>query len=245
MRIQLINPNTTASMTQKMCAAAQSVAHQGTIILGYTPAHGPVSIEGYFDEAVAAVGVCEAIMDAREHAFDGHIIACFGDPALLAARELSRVPVIGIAQAAFHYASLISERFVVVTSLARTIPLAKHLLKSYGFEQQCAGVTACELSVLDIEQCTGVPEVMRDACLDAIQKNSADALVLGCGGMADWVKELESVLGIPVVEGVCAATVMLESLHAMGLKSAKNGHLAYPLSKQFDGRFAQWSNVSL
>jgi allantoin racemase len=65
------------------------------------------SIEGHFDEAIAAVGVLEQIRPAASRAFRA-VIACFGDPGLLAARELAQGPVIGIAEAAMHMATLVA-----------------------------------------------------------------------------------------------------------------------------------------
>jgi allantoin racemase len=68
----------------------------------------------------------------------GHVIACFGDPGLLAARELADKPVVGIAEAAMHMATLVATRFSIVTTLPRTLVIARHLLHQYGFERHCA-----------------------------------------------------------------------------------------------------------
>ena len=89
-RIQVINPNTSLAMTETIGAAARAVAALGTEILAVCPRAGVPSIEGHFDEAIAAVGVLEQIRAGREQGVDGHVIACFGDPGLLAARELLR-----------------------------------------------------------------------------------------------------------------------------------------------------------
>jgi allantoin racemase len=104
MRIVVINPNTTASMTRKIGEAARAVAAPGTKIVACNPAGGPVSIEGHYDEAVSAVGVLEEVLRGEAEGADGYVIACFGDPGLLAAREAARGPVLGIAEAAMHAA---------------------------------------------------------------------------------------------------------------------------------------------
>ena len=57
MEIRIINPNTTASMTEKIGRAAQDVAATGTVITAINPADGPASIEGYYDEAFAVPGL--------------------------------------------------------------------------------------------------------------------------------------------------------------------------------------------
>ena len=126
MHIRVINPNTTQAMTATIESAAKSVAAPSTRITATQPSSGPVSIESHFDEAVSALGVVEEVLAGEREATDAYIIACFGDPGLYAARELTRAPVIGIAEAAFHIASLISTRFSVVTTLPRTAIIAEH-----------------------------------------------------------------------------------------------------------------------
>src|SRR5690606_40360212 len=132
------------------CAAA--AAGPGTTVRAVTPSMGPASIESHYDEALAVPGLLAEIARAeQEGSADGYVIACFGDPGLDAARELARGPVVGIAEAAFHAASMVARRFSVVTSLGRTVGRAHELLDRYGFAAACAGVHACEIPVLALE----------------------------------------------------------------------------------------------
>lgn len=80
MKILLVNPNTTASMTQAIAAAARAVAAPGTRVLATQPGFGPVSIESHYDEAVAAAGVAEQVRLAAADPPDATVLACFGDP---------------------------------------------------------------------------------------------------------------------------------------------------------------------
>ena len=84
MRILIVNPNTTVSMTRKIEAAARAVAVAGAEITATNPAYGPPSIEGYYDEVFAIPGMIEEMR--RAEAFDACIIACFDDTGLEAAR---------------------------------------------------------------------------------------------------------------------------------------------------------------
>lgn len=237
--IQVINPNTSEAMTATIAAAARVVAAPGNEILAVCPQEGAPSIEGHFDEAVAALGVLEQVRLGREAGVDGHIIACFGDPGLLAARELARAPVIGIAEAAMHFATLVATRFSIVTTLPRTLVIARHLLHQYGFERHCAGLHAIDLPVLALEDGSGVAqEKVRAQCIQAIERDGSGAVVLGCGGMADLARQLTHELGVPVIDGVSAAVKMIEALAALGLRTSKQGDLAYPLAKPLSGRFA-------
>ena len=97
MKIKLINPNTTRSMTDLIAQAGRDVAAPGTEILAATSRSGPASIEGHFDEAMSVLGLVDEILEGPKA--DAYIIACFGDPGLMAAREITDAPVLGIAEA--------------------------------------------------------------------------------------------------------------------------------------------------
>ncbi|TCO76015.1 allantoin racemase [Plasticicumulans lactativorans] len=242
MQIRVINPNTTAAMTAKIGRAAQAVAAPGTQIVAVNPASGPVSIESHFDEAVSAIGVADEVRRGEAEGADGYVIACFGDPGLLAARELARGPVVGIAEAAFHMATMIATHFSVVTTLGRTCVIAEHLLHAYGFERHCRRVRAAEIPVLDLEDpASGAYTRIVEECLRARDEDGVGAIVLGCGGMADLASAIGRDIGIPVVEGVTAAVKLAESLVALKLGTSKHGDLALPLPKPFTGMFAHYS----
>lgn len=244
MHIRVINPNTTAGMTATIGEAATRIASPGTQISTTQPDDGPVSIESHFDEAISAVGVLEQVLAGEREGVDAYVIACFGDPGLMAARELTRAPVIGIAEAAFHMATLISTRFSVVTTLGRTGIIAEHLLEQYGFRHHCRRVRAAEIPVLDLEE-SGDAALNRiiDECRRARDEDSIGAIVLGCGGMADLTDTIAQEVGLPVVEGVTAAVKLAEALVGLGLGTSKHGDLAFPRPKPFTGRFEDFSNL--
>src|SRR3982750_1764322 len=98
MKIKIINPNTTWSMTDKIGECARKGAFPGTEVVAVSPAMGPASIEGYYDEAMSVPGILNEIRKGEAEGVDGYVIACFGDPGLYAAREAARGPVIGVAE---------------------------------------------------------------------------------------------------------------------------------------------------
>src|SRR2546427_6267445 len=119
MRIKVINPNTTESMTRKIGEAARAAAAVGTEIVACNPAGGPVSIEGHYDEAVSVLGLLDEVRKGEAEAIDGYVVACFRDPRLLAFRGVARGPVLGIAEAAMHAAAFGATGVSIVTTRAR------------------------------------------------------------------------------------------------------------------------------
>lgn len=234
MQIKVINPNTTESMTATIAAAARAVAAPGTGILSATSRAGAVSIEGHYDEAMSIIGLVEAINESPEA--DAYIIACFGDPGLMAAREIATGPVLGIAEAAMHAASFIATGFSVVTTLERTRIIAEHLVRNYGMEHHCRRVRATDIPVLELENPhSNARALILAECERAIVEDKSGAIVLGCAGMADLNQFLERKLGVPVIDGVTAAVKFAEALVSLGLKTSKRGDLAYPLAKPYKG----------
>lgn len=240
MRILVINPNTTASMTGKIGKAATSVASSGTEIVAVNPADGPPSIEGYFDEVFAVPGIIAEMRKAP--AADAYVIACFDDTGLDAARCATEAPVIGIGEAAFHLASLVAGKFSVVTTLARSVPAIEHNLAKYGLSSRCAKVRSSEVAVLELERPgSNARHRISDEIARAIREDHAEAIVLGCAGMADLAHSLSQEHGVPVLDGVVCAITLAESLFKVGLKTSKIGGYAAPRGKRFAGIFASAS----
>jgi allantoin racemase len=231
--ILVVNPNTTASMTAAIGRAAERVAAPGTRITAVNPETGPESIEGYYDEALALRGLLAEVARGEQRGVAGHVLACFDDTGLDAARALARAPVVGIGEAAFHAASLIAGKFSVVTTLSRSIPAIEQNLVKYGLAARCGRVRASEVPVLALEK-REVDACKRiDAEIEAAKREDrAEAIVLGCAGMVDYVAELSARHAVPVVDGVTAAVVLVEALVRLGLATSKVGGYAYPLPKR-------------
>ena len=227
MRILVLNPNTTASMTEKIGAAARRVASAETEIIAMNSANGPASIEGFYDEAMSLAGMLAVIRNTPD--FDAVVIACFDDTGLDAARCLTDKPVIGIGEAAYHMASMISNKFSVVTTLARSVPALEHNLHRYGLISRCSRVRSSEVAVLDLEHpgsdaCNRISaEISR-----AISEDRAEAIVLGCAGMADLVDALGKEHGLPVLDGVVCAIGLAEAMVKLKLLTSRHGGYSPP-----------------
>jgi allantoin racemase len=236
MRILVVNPNTTASMTEAIGEAARSVASAGTEIEALNPAMGPASIEGFYDEAFAVPGLLAEIVAGASRGADAAVIACFDDTGLDAARTAVSIPVLGICEAALAAAGMVATKISVVSTLPRSIVPLEHLVRKYGFADR-ARVHAADIPVLGLED-AGAGARLREAIRAAIEADRSDAVVLGCAGMASLAQALSAELGVPVVDGVSAAVRFAEALAGLGLKTSKAGAYAAPLAKPYTGLLA-------
>lgn len=228
MRIAVINPNTTASMTDRIAAAARRVASLGTEILGRQPSLGPEAIEGPFDGALSVPGLLREIVAAEADGADAHVIACFDDTGLDAARAIATRPVIGIGEASFHAVSLVAHSFCVVTTLSRSAPVIEDNILRYGFSRRCRRVFATDIPVLELENpASGAVEKISDF-IRMGKEIGAEGVALGCAGMAEFALDLQRMHDIPVIDGVTAAIGLAETLVRCRLSPSKSGIWAPP-----------------
>jgi allantoin racemase len=220
-------------MTQDIGEEARRYARPGTEIEVTHPAWGPRSIEGHYEDEVAAVATVETIRD-QAAAYDGVVIACYGDPGLFAAREISPVPVVGIAEASMLMACTVAHRFSIVTVLPRVKPLLEDTVRLHGLESRCASIRTTPLTVLDCERDPSAAErEIVKASKAAIAEDGAEAICLGCAGMGPLDKSVMDAVGIPVLDGVACAVKMVEGLVDYGLSTSRVAAFKEPEEKEF------------
>lgn len=211
MRILFINPNATASMTDKIEAAARAAAGPGTTILAATNLAGPPSIQGPADGDAAEPGLLALIRDKEAEA-DAFVIACFDDTGLDRARALTAKPVTGIGEAAMRTAGAAGRSFSVVTTLSVSVPVIETNVRAYGLQAACRRVRASEVPVLALEEPgSAARETVAAEIEAALAEDRPGAIVLGCAGMADLADEFSARFGLPVLDGVVCAVKALEA----------------------------------
>ena len=244
MKIKVINPNTTMEMTEGIGEAARSVARADTEIVAVSPDFGPDSIESYYDEQVAACGVLDEVRKGEGEGADAYVIACYGDPGLHAAREMTEKPVVGIAEASFYTASMVAARFSVVSVIPRIRTMLQEMVHGYGMAERIVAIRTTPLYVLDIERDPeGSMEKLRDEVRRSVAEDDAEAVCLGCAGFARFAAELEAELGVPILDGVVCATKQAELLVELGLKTSKRKTYRPPERKRFTGMFSHFGTT--
>ena len=232
MRVHVVNPNASDGMTAGIAAAAEAAAPPGVTVITTGAEGGPLSIEGPLDGARAVPWMLQRIEQTEATGVDAHVIACFDDTGLDAARCLARAPVVGIGEAAAHCATMLADRFAIVTSVPEALPVLRGNLGRYGLLVRRAGLRAAGVPVLDID--AGTPEAIsaiRRETRAAIEEDGADAILLGCAGMATLAAALSDEFGCPVIEGISAGLALAAALAGAGLRTSKRGGYAAPRQK--------------
>ncbi len=234
MKILAINPNTSREFNRTLLRTAREYALPTTKVKILSPGSGPKSIEGIYDEALSVMGTLELFID-HEKEFDGFILACFSDPlAVYAIREITKKPVLGIAESSIHLACLLGNKFSIVTTNDRWQPLRWEAVRKYGVESRCASVRTTGLRVLDLEDQEGgtVEAAIERESMAAVKEDGAEVICLGCAGMSGLDKKLQERLGVPVLDGFVCALKLLEVFDQYGLTHSKSKTYSAPLYKE-------------
>lgn len=237
MKIKIINPNTTRYMTDNIEICGKNAASEGTEVYAVSPQTGPDSLESYVDEAVAVPGVlAEIVKGDREENADAYIIACFCDPGLHAAREITNKPVIGIAEAGIAVAKMLAPNFSIISVLDRSRETVWDTVHMHGADRNCRSIRSTGLGVLDFDKDPqkGL-EALRQQSELAVTDDGAECILLGCAGFVGFVENLRKQLGVPVYDGVAPAVKMAEALYGLHASTSKIRTWSKPEKKEYKG----------
>ena len=241
MNLCIINPNTTESMTETIRRTAIKFCNDNTKLIVTNPECGPESIEGYYDAAFCIPGL---ISEIKKHpAADAYIIACFDDTGLDAARTLTEKPVIGIGEASYHVASLLAGNFSVITTLDVSVLPLKHNILKLGLDRLCVNVSSVQIPVLEIERAdTSSVARLEKEIERTIEKDGAEAIILGCAGMTKLTTCLEQKFKLPVIDGISSAVVLAEGLGKLAKSTSKIGSYSFPRQKHYAGNLSSFQS---
>lgn len=236
MKIKIINPNTSWSMTRECEEIAKMYAAEGTEVYAVSPPTGPDCIESMYDEVLSVPGVIsEIIKGDREEGADAFIIACFGDPGLEAAREVTDKPVIGIAQAAITMSRLMAPNFSIVYVLDRSQKIIENVLHLHNAEKECCSIRSIGMGVLETADREKLERRLYEESKKCVDEDGAECILLGCAGYVSFAKILTEKLGVLVLDGVVPAVKLAEAAVSMGVKIPKKTICAFPDKKEILG----------
>ena len=231
MNILLLNPNTTTDVTQLLVDAAGLVANSGTVLV---PLTAPRGVPYIATRAEAQIGGAIALeMLAEHHAgCDAAIIAAFGDPGLLGARELFPMPVVGMAEAAMLSACMLGRRFSIITFARALAPWYEDCVAMHGLGDRCAGVRALDgpfRSLANVQE--EKADLLVALAREAVERDAADVCILSGAPLAGLAYRVADRIPVPLVDPLGAAVKQAEALVALKPRKAQVGTFRRPDAK--------------
>lgn len=235
MRLLVINPNISDSVTALIEAEARRSAEPGTELTMRTAAFGVAYIETRFEALIGAYATAQ--LAAEHHAgHDAVIVAAFGDPGLSALREALPVPVLGMTESALATACLLGHRFSIVAISQRIQAWYREMVESHGLIGRLASIRALDRPLASIG---GVQDEHADAllalCERAVREDGAEVIVLAGAPLAGLARTLRGRLPVPVVDGVSSAVRHAATLVTLAPGRATAGSFAPPPAKPHHG----------
>ena len=166
MKILLYNPNTSESITKTLFDTAKLVVSEGTTLIPMTAEKGFPYISTKPEALITGTTVLETIAKYNSE-YDAIIIAAFGDPGLIAARDLFNIPIIGLGEAAMLSACLFGKKFSIISFTNAMSSWYEESVEILGLQSRYAGFRAIEGVVLAIDQ---IQSLQKDALISSAQK---------------------------------------------------------------------------
>ena len=235
MRLLLINPNISDSVSELIRAEAQRSASPGTEVEVLTAPFGVAYIETRFEALVGAYATAQLAAEHCDRA-DAIVVAAFGDPGLAGLREVMPVPVTGMTEAALASAHLLGHRISIIAISQRIQAWYREVVEACGFGSRLASIRALDRPISAIG---GVQEehaqALKALAERAVDEDGAEVIILAGAPLAGLARSLEGQLPVPVVDGVSSAVRHAETLAALQPGRAVKGSFALPPVKPHKG----------
>ena len=211
-RILILNPNTTASVTELVTRHARAVLGDTIECVPATARFGANYISNEAAYAIAGHSALDGVAEYGQGC-DAVLLACFGDPGLFALREVSDAPVVGLAEASMRAAAREAGRFSIVTGGERWGPILERLAQALGYADALAGIRTIALTgaqaAADPDAAVGV---LADECRAARDQAGGGAVILGGAGFAGLAARVTPLAGFPIIDSVLAGAREAEAL---------------------------------
>ena len=228
MRLLIINPNISDSVTALIETEARRSASPDTQITTLTAAFGVAYIETRFEALIGAFATAQL---AAEHhtGHDAVIIAAFGDPGLAGLREALPIPVLGMTESALATACLLGHRFSIIAISQRIQAWYREVVEANGLIGRLASIRALDLPLASIGSVQADHlEALRSLCEKAVCEDGAEVIILAGAPLAGLARALNRHLPVPVVDGVSSAVQHAQTLVALQPGKATQGSFSSP-----------------
>lgn len=220
LKIRWINPLGNSDYDQVMATLIAQIKAPTTEVevVSLDMRYSPRNLEYRTYEALVTSDIVRVTRDAAVNGFDGVVIGCFYDTGLLDAREISgEAVVVAPCQASVTLATQLANKFSVIVGRRKWINQMESTIWSYGYQRELVSFRPVDLCVDEFQQDhTKTKRLLLEQARLAVTQDYAEAVILGCTLEFGFYQEMQTILGVPVIDPVLAAFKSAEYL--AGLK---------------------------
>jgi Asp/Glu/hydantoin racemase len=204
--IIVINPNSNEAVTLGLDDALQPFRFPGSPgIECLTLAEGPFGIESQFHSDQVILPLVRLVENRPDAS--ALVIACYSDPGIDACRADASVPVFGIQESGLLTAIARGDRIGVIAIAAPSVARHRKYMRRMGVLNRVVAERSLDMSVDETARGSRTFERLTEVGSQLVE-DGAEAIVLGCAGMARHRQPLGQALDVPVIEPTQAAVAM-------------------------------------
>ncbi len=205
-KILWINPVGTDIFNNMFREGLEKIKQPQTQIDVVSLKKGPMHLEYRYYEALIVPETLHLIKEAENNGYDAAVIGCFYDPGLNDAKQIvDKMAVTAPEEACVHLASTMGYKFSVIVTEDLCIPQMMDNIILYGLKDKVASFKSLGMGVHDLHKDERKTiEILKSKAKEAIEKDGAEVIILGCTIQFGFYKELQDYLKVPVIDAIIA-----------------------------------------
>ena len=183
------------------------------------------------DGAMAGPLCIDGFIRAEAEGYDAAVPLGMLDLGVEGGRSAVNIPVVGALQSTLHMASLLGDRFGLITYRQESIPWARSRVAGYGMLDRIAGFRTSDMSMTSYASDEDTLRTNFLAAARALVEEDGAQVIIPAGVSQcpihidpQWLSEQ---VGVPVVEGIGTPIHVAATLVRLGLTSSR---VRYPLA---------------
>ena len=228
MKIMVIAPGSFSPEEIKMRQDyAESLCSSEIKVVGV---EGPSSLTDDATLGLLVPGIIKRAEQADKEGYDAAVIHCFADIGIDGAKTVAHIPVVGAAESVYRVASLLADKYGLITARDEYIPSFYRRARTLGIAERIVSAKSINIPILELRQRKGEVEARFTERIREAISDGAEVIIVGCLAILPTLgkgsaKRLSEKLGIQVIDGTATALRVAEMLVTLNLKQSR---LAFP-----------------
>jgi len=128
-------------------------------------------------------GVLNKMVQAEREGFDAAAIGCFLDPGLQEAREITNIPIFGLAETSMHMACMLGTKFSGIAFSDKQAQYYDSVARRYGLEGRAVPFASLGIDLTEVQKGFENPGRMMDLfrkALKGLARSGAEVILPAC-----------------------------------------------------------------
>lgn len=221
-RVKIISPIKIdqADLERRQVRYGQTASPDTLITVCNLP-EGPTTLDTVADIVACEYAVFQVGADTRAEDCDAMLVDCVFDPAVDNIQTHTGIPTFGPMRTTLSLVHLVAQNFAIISRTPKQCEMMTDVIRRYGYVHSLVGTRPLGITYAQARQPAVFTQAMVQQIELAVQKDGAQAILMGSTTMALNDQLLAAARGVPLfMPGMFALRVM-ESMWKEGLLNRK------------------------